>query len=115
MTNIFLTDVAGSSDYESLLPPQVVTGPPVNGIPQNQWMPPVLMVAIQELYQVLWSQRLPNVQPGSLFWARYNDAVLLLAVGMAVIAPAGSSLAPEPPYSVNGSPGVAAGTSNASH
>jgi hypothetical protein len=73
------------------------------------------MVAVVELYQSLWSGRLPNVMPGSLFWAKPADSAQLLAAGYATIAPPGSVLAPEPPYTANGSAGVAAGTSNASH
>lgn len=82
---------------------------------QLQYMPPVLMVAVVELYQATWAGRLPNVAPGQLFWASGRDSVNLLAAGYATIAAPGSFLAPEPPYTAHGIPGVGAGTSNCSH
>lgn len=115
MVAINLSDTAGSADYVGMLPAQVFAGPPINGVPQKVWMPPVLMMALAQLYQANWAGRLPNVAPYALLWAKYADAGPLLTAGLAIVAPPGSVLAPEPPYSANGSAGVAAGTSNASH
>jgi hypothetical protein len=41
------------------------------------------MVALTELYQALWSGRIPNVAPGQPFWARYADSSGLIAGGLA--------------------------------
>jgi hypothetical protein len=80
-----------------------------------KYVPPVLMVALVRLYQATWAGRLPDVMPGQLFWASGRDAPNLLSAGYAVNAPANSTLAPEPPYTAYGSPGVGAGVSNCSH
>lgn len=82
---------------------------------QLPYLPPVLMVAVIELYQASWAGRLPNVAPGQLFWASGRDAVNLEANGYATVAPADSYLLPEPPYTVHGTPGLATGVSNSSH
>ena len=82
---------------------------------QLPYLPPVLMVALVELYQATWAGRLPNVAPGQLFWASGRDAANLLSAGYAENAPPNSVLAPEPPLTVHGSPGVGAGVSNCSH
>jgi hypothetical protein len=90
---------------------------PAQGVFTGQlpYVPPVLMVANVELYQATWAGRLPNVQPGQLFWASGRDAVNLRNNGYAADAPPGSYLLPEPPYTAYGSPGVGAGVSNCSH
>jgi hypothetical protein len=79
--------------------------------------PPVLMTALAELFQTSWAGRLPNVAPGQSFWANPNDVNQLIAGGLARLWQSGDPAAPppEPPYTANGIPGVAAGTSNASH
>jgi hypothetical protein len=78
---------------------------------------PVLMTALAELFQATWSGRLPNVAPGQAFWAKDTDVAQLIAGGLARLWQAGDPAAPppEPPHTVNSVPGLAAGTSNASH
>jgi hypothetical protein len=77
---------------------------------------PVLMISLRPLRQ--WSQAgpLPDVPINTAFWATSTQVDSLIAGGLAVEAPPGT-VAPqvEPPYTVNGVPGLAAGTSNASH
>lgn len=82
---------------------------------QIPYIPPVLMVALVELYQATWAGRLPNVQPGELFWASGRDAVNLRNAHYAEDAAPGSYLLPEPAYTAHGIPGVGAGVSNCSH
>lgn len=50
---------------------------------------PTAMVALTELYQALWSGRIPNVAPGQPFWARYADSSGLIAGGLARLWTAG--------------------------
>lgn len=84
--------------------------------PAGGYQPPVLMVALAELYQQSPAGRLPNVQIGQAFWTNYSDVANLLNAGLAELAPDGTPAPlPEPPYTANGIAGVAAGTSNASH
>ena len=73
-----------------------------------------LLVALMELEQAGWAGRLPEVQAGSPFWARTDQSAELVAGGLAAYAPSGTQLRPEPPHTAHGTPGVAAGTSNAS-
>lgn len=83
--------------------------------PVGPWVP-VLMLALAELSQSAWSGRLPNVANGEAFWASSRDVPSLIAAGLAEIAPNGTVAPPvEPAYTAHGSPGFAAGTSNASH
>lgn len=78
---------------------------------------PVLMTALTLLQQTAWSGRLPNVQPGATFWCKPVDVAPLTSAGYARAWQAGDPPAPpwEPPWTVHGSPGLAAGTTNASH
>ena len=77
---------------------------------------PTLLVALQPLYQASWSGRLPDVSTGEAFWASSLDAPNLIAAGLAEPAPPDTVAPPvEPRWTVHGSPGFAAGTSNASH
>jgi hypothetical protein len=78
---------------------------------------PVLMTALTTLQQTAWSGRLPNVAPGQPFWCKPGDVQPLVSAGYARAWQAGDPPAPlpEPPYTAHGSPGIAAGTTNASH
>lgn len=79
-------------------------------------MIPVLMIAQQELRQRTWASPLPDVAPGQVFWADDSQVDSLIAGALAIEAPPGTAAPPpEPPYTVNGVPGLATGTSNASH
>ena len=71
-----------------------------------------LMIALVELEQSGWAACLPEVMPGSAFWARIDQAAELVA-GLAAYAPSGTQLRPEPPWTVSMTPGLARGTSNA--
>jgi hypothetical protein len=73
-----------------------------------------LMIALRELEQSTRAGRLPEVLAGHPFWARSRDAAGLVAAGLAVYAPTGTQLRPEPPYTVSEVPGFARRTSNAS-
>jgi len=75
------------------------------------------MVALVELQQTSWAGRLPNVAPGKPFWCKPLDSELLINAGYAREWIQGDPPMPppEPPYTVHGSPGLAAGTTNASH
>lgn len=75
---------------------------------------PVLMVALTELYQSLWSGRIPDVAEGASFWARYADSGGLIAGGLARLWVSGDPPAPPPeqPHTAHGIPGFAAGTAN---
>ena len=74
-----------------------------------------LMIALAELSQSSLAGRLPDVAPGTVFWSATRDAAGLVAGGLAWYASAGTPLArAEPPYTVHGVAGFAAGTSNAS-
>jgi hypothetical protein len=78
---------------------------------------PVAMIALQELYQALWSGRIPNVAPGQPFWARYADSSGLIAGGLARLWVSGSDPAmppPEQPNTAHGIPGFGNGTANSS-
>lgn len=77
--------------------------------------PPVLMRALIPLRQQSWAGPLPNVAINQLFWANVNQVQQLLNANAAILAPGGSQLRAEPPYTVRGVPGLGAGTSNASH
>lgn len=103
MAAITLSDTAAAAGQLSVPPPL--------------WPPtaPTLMVAIVPLRQNSGSSYLAALTPGALFWAAPLDAPTLLAAGMAVIAPQGSTLAPEPAWTVHGVPGFGIGTSNCSH
>jgi hypothetical protein len=76
-----------------------------------------LMIALVDgLNRSAWSGRLPNVNTGEAFWAPARNAVSLVAAGQAEYAPDGTvAPPPEPPNTVHGTPGFAAGTSNSSH
>lgn len=78
---------------------------------------PVLMTALTELQQTSWAGRLPSVAAGQPFWARQLDVQPLTDAGYARLWQQGDPAAPppEPPYTAHGTPGVAAGTTNASH
>src|SRR5690242_7094589 len=102
MATVSDSDAAGAADWLSVLPRD--WPPPVHG-------PPVLMVAIRQLSRNTASGYLAQVQPGTAFWASAADAPNLLASSQAVISPPGSSARPEPPLTVNGTPGIGAGTS----
>ena len=77
---------------------------------------PTAMVALTELYQSLWSGRIPNVAPGQPFWARYADSPGLIAGGLARLwVPAdGPMPPPEQPNTAHGVPGLGNGTANSS-
>lgn len=74
------------------------------------------MIAAADLNVQSWAGRLPDVEPGEVFWASSRDVPALLAAGLAVTAPPGTA-APqvEPPWTAHGSPGFGAGTSNSSY
>lgn len=77
---------------------------------------PRLMIALTDLSQSSWAGRLPNVGANEAFWASARDAVSLVAAGQAEYAPPDTvAPPPEPAWTVHGSPGFAAGTSNSSH
>ena len=80
-------------------------------------MVPVLMIALVPLRQQCMSGPLPPVAVNQAFWADDTQVESLIAGGLAIEAPANYSPVPpaEPPYTVNSVPGLAAGTSNASH
>jgi hypothetical protein len=74
------------------------------------------MIALTDLSQASWSGRLPNVTTGEAFWASIRDAPSLVASGLAEYAPPDTvAPPPEPRYTVHGTAGFAAGTSNSSH
>jgi hypothetical protein len=83
--------------------PQIVTGTRT------------MLIALVTLEQSTRAGRLPDVAPGSPFWARTDQAVGLVAGGLAAYAPAGTQLRPEPPGTVSSTPGLGAATSNCSH
>jgi len=84
------------------------------GWPVGPWLP-VLMVSLQPLTQQCWAGKLPNISAGEPFWASSRDVPGLIATGQAAYAPAGTIAPPvEPPDTVHGTPGFAAGTSNSS-
>jgi hypothetical protein len=72
------------------------------------------MVALTRLYQALWSGRIPDVQAGQAFWARYADSSGLIAGGLARLWVNGDPALPPPeqPHTAHGIPGFAAGTAN---
>ena len=76
-----------------------------------------LMIALVDGLNVSsWSGRLPDVRIGDAFWAPARNAVSLVAAGQAEYAPDGTiAPPPEPAFTVHGTPGFAAGTSNSSH
>lgn len=78
---------------------------------------PVLMVALMPLKQ--WSQAgpLPPVSTGQSFWANSRQSASLISGGLARLWMTGDPAAPppEPPHTVVMVPGLATGTSNASH
>jgi hypothetical protein len=78
---------------------------------------PVLMTALTELQQTSWAGRLPNVAPGQPFWCKPVDMQPLVDAGYARPWTEGDPPAPlpEPPWTAHGIPGIAAGTTNASH
>lgn len=77
---------------------------------------PVLMIALTGLSQSSWAGQLPPVTTGDAFWAASRDVPGLIASGYAEIAPEGTVAPPaEPRFTVHGSPGFGAGTSNSSH
>lgn len=80
-------------------------------------MTPVLMVALVPLSQQSLAGPLPKVAAGQVFWASSLDQAQLIAGGLARNWVTGDPPAPqvEPPYTVNGVPGLAKGTTNASH
>ena len=74
----------------------------------------MLLLSLQPLSQQSWAGQLTPVAANEPFWASSRDAPGLVAAGQAVYAPAGT-IAPqvEPAFTAHGSPGFAAGTSNA--
>lgn len=75
----------------------------------------VLMIAVVRLYQSSPAGPLPAVQPGQAFWADSFDAPGLAAGNLATVAPPNTPAPPpEPPYTVNGVPGLGAATANSS-
>lgn len=77
---------------------------------------PVLLVALQPLTQSAWSGPLPDVSAGDPFWASSREAPTLVADGYAEYPPPGTvAPPPEPAWTVRGTPGFGAGTSNCSH
>lgn len=77
---------------------------------------PVLMVATAELKQYSQAGRLPAVHIGQPFWANSRQVNSLISGGLAVLAPDGTPVPPaEPPWTVNWTPGLARGVTNASH
>lgn len=90
-------------------------------VPPNP-MPPrgaqrILMIAARILQRRSSAAPLPLVHPGQAFWCDVNDVQSLLTPGYASVAPSNYSPVPppEPPYTVNGVPGLGAGSSNSSH
>jgi hypothetical protein len=74
------------------------------------------MIATVKLYQQCNAGPLPVIAPGQVFWADGIDAPGLVAGGLALIAPPDTPAPPaEPPYTVNGVPGLGAATANSSH
>ena len=85
------------------------------GFPVGPFVP-TLMLALAPLSQSSWAGRLPDVATGEAFWASSRDVPSLVAAGLAELAPPDTVAPPvEPAYTAHGSPGFAAGTSNASH
>ena len=76
---------------------------------------PVLMIASRPLQQSTMASPPPPVSIGEAFWADDSQAGELAAAGLAEYAPDGTTPPAEPPLTVNGVLGFAAGTSNASH
>lgn len=77
---------------------------------------PVLLVALETLTKSSWAGRLPDISAGDPFWSNSREAPGLIAAGQAETAPPGTVAPPrEPRYTVHGSPGFGAGTSNSSH
>jgi hypothetical protein len=75
-----------------------------------------LMVALQQLSRQSLAGRLPDVLAGQPVWAVTRDAQGLADAGLAAFAPAGTPApAWEPAWTAHGTPGVAFGTSNATH
>jgi hypothetical protein len=75
------------------------------------------MVALTTLQQTTWAGRLPNVTTDQVFWAKQADFQPLIDAGYArewIEGTDGPLPPPEPAYTVHGSPGLAAGTTNAS-
>lgn len=84
--------------------------------PSSYGITRVLMIATVRLYQQTAAGPLPPVQPGQAFWADGFESPGLVAGGLATIAPQGTPAPPpEPPYTVNGVPGLGAATANSSH
>jgi hypothetical protein len=74
------------------------------------------MVATIALKQYSQAGPLPKVAPGQAFWANSRQAPILASGGLATYAPPNTPApSPEPAWTVHGVPGLAAGTSNASH
>ena len=77
---------------------------------------PALMIALQPLSRASWAGQLSPVAIGQPFWAEGRIVASLIANGQAELAPPGTVAPPaEPRFTVHGSPGFAAGTSNSSH
>ena len=77
---------------------------------------PVLMVSVVELKQWSLAGPLPNIPPNTPFWAQDTQQQMLISSGLAVLAPPNTTAPPaEPPHTVNGVPGLGAGTSNSSY
>ena len=74
------------------------------------------MVALEVLFQATWAGRLPNVQVGQSFWAKYGDSQGLISGGQARLWQAGDPPAPppEPPNTVRQVAGFSAGATNGS-
>jgi hypothetical protein len=71
-----------------------------------------LMIALATLSQQCLAGKLPDVPAGQPVWVRSAEAPGLAAAGLAAYAPAGTTLAPEPPLTVHGSPGFGRATTN---
>lgn len=77
---------------------------------------PVLMISLVPLRQWSLAGPLPPIPAGTAFWAQDTQENSLIIGGLAIPAPPNTPAPPpEPPYTVNGVPGLAKGTSNASH
>jgi hypothetical protein len=77
---------------------------------------PVLMISVVPLRQWTAAGPLPDVPANTAFWADDSQVNSLITGNLAVEAPPNTvAPPPEPPHTVNGVPGLAAATSNASH
>jgi hypothetical protein len=110
MTTPAYSEAAGAADALAVWPPASHNRlyPILPGQIQQ------LMVALQPLKQQSLAGWLPAVPAGGLFWADGAAVQGLLTAGLAILAPPGATLQPEPPYTVHGVPGLGEGTTNSS-